>query len=92
MTKYEKELAQIIAKAWTDPAFKEKLMKNPKEAFLEGGIPCADGGSIHVHQNKKGDWNFIIPMKPEGKLSETELREAAGWRDSQGWRLRFPLP
>lgn len=71
-------MAQLIAKAWTDPAFKEKLMKHPKEAFLEMGIPCPEGVTIHVVENTQKEWNFVLPMKPEGKLSETELRDAAG--------------
>ena len=76
--KYKKEIAQLIAKAWTDPAFKEKLLKSPKEAFLECGVPCPEGVNIHVYANKQSDWNFALPLKPEGELSDTELRDAAG--------------
>lgn len=76
--KYQKEMAQLIAKAWTDPAFKEKLLKQPKEAFLEMGIPAPEGVNIHVVENSQKDWNFVLPMKPEGELSEIELRDAAG--------------
>ena len=33
---------------------------------------------MHVYENKEGDWKFVLPMKPEGELSETELRDVAG--------------
>jgi len=76
--KYQKEFSQMIAKAWTDPAFKKKLMSHPKEALLEFGIPAPEGAKVHIVENTDKDWTFVLPAKPEGSLSETELRDVAG--------------
>lgn len=76
--KYQKEFAQLMAKAWADPDFKTKCLKSPKEALLEMGISLPDNVNIYIHENTKKERHLTIPMKPEEELSETELRKAAG--------------
>ena len=40
--------AKIIAKAWKDPRFKEKLLKNPKAAFKEVGLDIPENIRVKV--------------------------------------------
>lgn len=75
----EKEkLEQVIAKAWSDPAFKQKLVNSPKEALLECGISLQEGVNFHVVENTTSDVYFVLPNQPQGEMSESELRKAAG--------------
>ena len=44
--------ARLVARAWTDPAFKERLMAEPKEACAEMGIDAASLNEFVVLENK----------------------------------------
>lgn len=43
--------ARLVARAWTDPAFKERLMAEPKEACAEMGIDAASLNEFVVLEN-----------------------------------------
>lgn len=43
--------AKLVARAWTDPAFKERLMAEPKEACAEMGIDAASLNEFVVLEN-----------------------------------------
>ncbi len=74
-----KEYAKIVAKAWSDPKFKERLLKNPEAVLKENGIDVPKGKKIQIHENTDKISNFILPLKPSGELSEQELEgQAAG--------------
>jgi hypothetical protein len=38
-----KKYGQLVAKAWEDPAFKQRLMERPTEVFRSEGIPIPKG-------------------------------------------------
>ncbi len=59
-----KKWAEIVARAWMDETFKQKLMQNPKK----------------VLEDNQNQHFLILPEKPKGKFSETELKSIAG-----GW-------
>lgn len=80
--------AKIFAKAWTDEAFKKRLISNPAEVMKEHGVD-APGQQFHQikvlesAQGKPGDWSVTqsaagaiatihLPPKP-GHLSDEAL-------------------
>ena len=71
-----KKWAQVVAKAWQDPAFKTKLLKSPAQTLKEFGIE-GKGMTYKIVEASKDETYFILPAKPEGKLSEAELRNIA---------------
>ena len=50
----------IVARAWVDPAFKERLLANGKEAIAELGIPEVDGTHLIVVENTATVHNVIV--------------------------------
>ncbi len=75
---------QLIAKAWQDEAFKEELLRNPRETFIRElqlqGFP--DTIDVQVLEETPKTLYLVLPMKPDvadnGELSDAELESVAG--------------
>jgi hypothetical protein len=74
---YHKAWNKVIAKAWSDPNFKQKLLKEPQKVLKENGIDTQSGMEIRVFENTDKSTYLILPAKPEGELSEEDLKSAA---------------
>ncbi len=62
---YEKEVgphlgAKVVARAWTDPDFKKRLLEDATEACKEMGITGAQGEDMVVVENSPGVHNVIV--------------------------------
>ena len=55
--------ARVICKAWTDEAYRNKLINNPKETLeLEGMTTSPE---LVIVQDSKDKKHFVIPQIPE---------------------------
>ncbi|MEJ2116725.1 MAG: NHLP leader peptide family RiPP precursor [Alphaproteobacteria bacterium] len=71
--------AKVIAKSWNDPAFKERLMSDPKAVLAESGVSVPEGVDVNVYESTKQKWALVIPPAPaSGELSDEALGGAAG--------------
>jgi nitrile hydratase len=52
--------ARIVARAWTDPAFKERLLHDPKAAIAELNMPGISGDHVVMVENRPGVHNMIV--------------------------------
>ncbi|MGQ4807562.1 Low-molecular weight cobalt-containing nitrile hydratase subunit alpha [Candidatus Entotheonellaceae bacterium PAL068K] len=50
----------IVARAWVDPAFKERLLANGKEAIAELGLPKVDASHLIVIENTETVHNVVV--------------------------------
>ena len=62
---YEKEVgphrgAKVVAMAWTDPAFRERLLEDASAACRELGIGGVQGEDMVVVENTEGVHNVIV--------------------------------
>jgi nitrile hydratase len=62
---FEKEVgphlgAKVVARAWTDPEFKERLLEDASEACKEMGIGGVQGEDMVVVENSEGVHNVIV--------------------------------
>src|SRR5690349_14313704 len=62
----QKKYSQIIAKAWSDESFKDRLITDPHEVLKEHGIAAPAGTQIKVIQDTDDTKHFILPSKPAG--------------------------
>lgn len=69
--------ARINLRAWKDPAFKEKLLKNPRPALAEMGLEVPSEIKILVHEEGANMWHLTIHKAPPNakNLSEEELKK-----------------
>jgi hypothetical protein len=78
----------IILKAWKDPEFKKRLLKDPKKVFqeelsaLDKGIKLPDNLNIKVVEEDPKTLYLVLPQNPQEaagrELSDKELESVAG--------------
>lgn len=52
--------AEIIARAWTTPMFKDALLKNPKKALLESGYDVSGMPDLCIVENQPDIHNVVV--------------------------------
>jgi hypothetical protein len=77
-----KQWGQVVARAWSDDAFKQRLIGDPKAVLTEAGLPVPPNLSVQVHETTPTQVHLVLPPPPTGreghKLSEAELDQVAG--------------
>jgi hypothetical protein len=74
MSEQQKKFGEIIARAWKDESFKQRLLSDPKEVLGESGITLPANVNVKVHVNTPDSIHFVIPRNPaEFELSEDAL-------------------
>ena len=85
MYKPDKENAkiwgQILARAWSDEAFKHRLLTHPKEVLKEYGISLPNDQEPVFHENTPKIQHFILPEKPNKEIAEEDLKRISGGGD-----------
>lgn len=67
-----------MAKAWSDEAFKERLLKEPARVLAENGIEVPPGVEVRVVENTADVTYLTLPPKPADELSDEQLSGVAG--------------
>jgi hypothetical protein len=76
---WARKYGQVVVKAWTDEAFKQRLLAEPATVLREQGIELPSGLEVRVVEDTERRRHFVLPRRPaEGELSEAELDQAAG--------------
>ncbi|MBI2322309.1 MAG: nitrile hydratase subunit alpha [Chloroflexi bacterium] len=52
--------AKIVARAWVDPAFKQRLLADAKAAIAELGVPLPAGADLRVIENTPQAHNMVV--------------------------------
>ena len=73
-------IAKAVARAWSDPDYKTRLMNDTKAALAEVGVEIPDGVSIKVVENDADTQYMVLPRPPSdaGELPTEELEAVAG--------------
>ena len=75
----EEKLAPLIAKAWTDEAYRKELITNPKGVLQkEFGVELPDSLTIEVLEESPTKLYIVIPSKPTDELTDEQLEAVAG--------------
>jgi hypothetical protein len=72
--------SQIVARAWYDEAFMQRLLSNPRDLLAEHGLEVPAGTEVEVvlgTEVKVDDTDsvrrFVLPASPPGDLIEEDL-------------------
>ncbi len=77
---YEERLkayGRIVAKAWDDEAFKQRLLADPKAALQAEGLTFPEDAEVRVVETNDRLYYLPLPPKP-ARLSAEELSQLAG--------------
>jgi hypothetical protein len=92
----QRALSRLVAKAWLDEGFKERLLSNPAAVLEENGLTLPSGVEVRVNENtslesiKNIDANLNsnqvyeipLPPKPAG-LKDSQIQSWANGNDSE---------
>ena len=68
---------RVIAKAWREPAFKAKLIANPRATLAETGVSIPADVTVKVVEDTPTRLHLVLPPKPTGELSDEALDKIA---------------
>jgi len=72
---------EIVARAWRDPEYKQRLIANPKEVLIEAGSSVPDELEVRVVENTSDVRYLILPESParsRGSLTDEALDAVSG--------------
>ncbi len=69
--------AKIVAKAWSDAAFKQRLIKDPRSVLKENGIELPPSIECKIDEDSEKVLHLVLPKKPSGELTEESLKKIA---------------
>jgi hypothetical protein len=75
---WEAKYSKLVAKAWTDEAFKERFLANPAAVLKEEGLEVPPYvQQVKVVEGNDSTLDLILPAKPSEELSEEDLQSFA---------------
>jgi hypothetical protein len=73
-TSFQDFYGRVVARAWTDPEFKNRLKNEPRAALDEMGINYPDDVRLETVENTPDVMYLVIPPQPsEEELSVLEI-------------------
>ena len=69
-----KKFGRLVAKAWSDPAFKKRLVAEPKAILHEYGIEVPAGADVKVVENTEKVVYLNLPIQPQDNLRDAMAR------------------
>lgn len=77
-TENKKKWQKIVAKAWMDEDYKNRLLEDPNSVLQEEGVEIPEGVSFRVMEDSDQVKTLVLPWpKVEGSVDEMEERLAA---------------
>ena len=75
---YAKQYGQVVARAWADDEFKQRLLANPAAVLQAEGIAVPQGVELRAVENTDKVLYLALPPKPSAELSDEQLDQLAG--------------
>ncbi len=73
-----KKVAKLIAMAWSDESFKERLMADPRAVLEAEGISVPQGVDVKVVEQTDTQIFFVIPRPPDSvSVTDVDTRRPA---------------
>ncbi len=76
-----KAYGRVVAKAWADAEFKQRLLANPTAVLRAEGVLIPEGNEVRMVENTDRLTYLPLPTKPDN-LSDEQLDQVAGGADS----------
>jgi hypothetical protein len=74
---WAKRYGQVVAKAWADPAFKQRLLADPVAVLREHGLEMPTDREVRAVENTDEVIHLVVPAPPK-ELTDEQLGAVAG--------------
>ena len=68
---------QMVAQAWSDDSYKQRLLTDPAAVMAERGLTAPAGKQLRVVEDTADTVHVVLPARPN-ELSDEQLDQAAG--------------
>jgi len=68
----QKQIGQLIAKAWADEAFKARLKSDPRGTLAEAGFDVPSGHTVRVVEDTADTTHVVLPVRP-GHITDEQI-------------------
>ena len=72
-----KAYGRVVARAWSDDVFKQRLLADPAAVLKAEGVDIPEGVEVRLVENTNRLAHVTLPAKPSG-LSDEQLDKVAG--------------
>ena len=85
---YQRRYAMLLATAWRDQEFMQRLREQPRECFKQFGITIPEDQNVHVHVDSDQELHIVIPARPPDFGEAIEIARVDDcWKSSKCWNL-----
>ena len=63
---------QIVAKAWANDLYRQRLLRDPKSTLRSEGVDVPDDVQVAVLEDTPTLVHFVLPVKPAGGAGQAE--------------------
>lgn len=78
MQQIARQQAQFMARVWSHPAFKQRLISDPQGVLREQGAPVPDNVEIRVVENTDQVFYLVLPPMPAEEITDEQLEAVSG--------------
>ncbi|MCP5197257.1 MAG: NHLP leader peptide family natural product precursor [Gammaproteobacteria bacterium] len=64
--------ARVVAQAWADESFRQRLLAEPQQVLGEYGFSAAETVKFDIHENTDSDMHFFLPATDAGIVATLE--------------------
>ncbi len=73
-----KKMGQIVAKAWANDGFKQRLFGDASAVLREEGVEVPPGVEVRVVEDTARVFHLVLPLKPDTELTDEQLNSVVG--------------
>jgi hypothetical protein len=73
---FQQEWTKIVAQAWADVSFKQRVLSDPAGVLKERGFDVHDEITLKVVEDSAKEVHLVLPERP-AELSDAELSHVA---------------
>jgi hypothetical protein len=88
MEQFRNAWGKVVAKAWSDEAFKKRLLADPAAVLKENGVEVSGEVAVKVIEDSAKVVHLILPERPS-ELSDEALDQVAGGMMKADFPARF---
>jgi hypothetical protein len=88
--RYQQRLAKLMATAWRDKKFMERLLKDPRPVLEEFEIRLPNDRKIFIHLDSDREVHIVMPAAPPvwgGAIDMGGGDMASKWSSGKCWNL-----
>jgi|GEM_PF-415632 len=81
---WQKAWGMLVARAWSDESFKQRLIDDPADVLREEGIEVPDDVELKVVEETDQTRYLVLPSSPAADLEDEELGGTVGFDGFSG--------